>query len=273
MNQPASESASLLMCPPDYYAVRYEINPWMSVNRQVIQDVATRQWLELYRVLTEIVGVSVALVDPVDALPDLVFTANAGLVWDNLFIVSNFRYKERAGEAPVFRSWFAEKGFEVASLPADCPFEGEGDILPCGENLFAGYLFRSDIRSHLRVGEIVGRRVLSLELVDPYFYHLDTCFFPLNGQRAAYYPDAFDSYGERVLREHIPELIPVSREDARRFGCNSIAIGQQVVMNAGCAQLARELEERGYNVHQVDLSEFIKAGGSAKCLTLFLSRR
>lgn len=273
MSEAASSSARLLMCPPDYYAIKYEINPWMSLERQVDHAAAVRQWQELYRTLREEVGVSVEVIDPREGLPDLVFTANAGLVWGRLFIAGNFRYQERSGEAPVFRAWFAQKGYEVVSLPEDCPFEGEGDILPCADNLFAGYRFRSDIRSHVRVGEIVDRRVLSLELVDPYFYHLDTCFFPLNSGAAAYYPGAFDSYAQKVLREHIPELIAVSREDAMRFGCNSLAIGDQVVMNAGCTQLAHDLEAQGYTVHQVDLSEYIKAGGSAKCLTLFLSGR
>ncbi|MBI4300021.1 MAG: amidinotransferase [Chloroflexi bacterium] len=268
-----SAPARLLMCPPDHYNVSYEINPWMSLTRPVVAANAVRQWQELYRVLTTTIGVEVELISPVEGLPDLVFTANAGLVWGRTLILSNFRFKERAGEAPVFSAWFAEKGYEVVRLPADCSFEGEGDILPLGEVLVGGYRFRSDLRSHRLVAEITGAKVISLELSDPYFYHLDTCFWPITDELAFYYPGAFEACGRRLLQEHVPELVPVSRHDALLFGCNSVNVGNQVVLNAGCRGLLGKLRNWGYEVHEVDLSEFIKAGGSAKCLTLFLSRR
>jgi len=212
----------------------------------------------------------VELLAPQRGLPDLVFTANAGLVYGNRFVPSRFRHVERAGEEPIFRAWFAEHGFDLVDLPEGCAFEGAGDALFCGENLFAGYHYRSDIRSHRMLSERLGVPVLSLELVDPRFYHLDTCFCPLDGQSAIYYPGAFDDYGRRVLQERIPHLIGINDEDAALFGANAVVLGRDVFLNAGCDTLYRQLEERGFQPHAVELGEFLKSGGSAKCLTLDL---
>lgn len=258
------------MCPPDYFGIEYEINPWMDIRHQPNHELAVQQWQGLYRVLTEKVGAQVELLKPIPGLPDLVFTANAGWAQGKLFIVANFRYSVRAREVPHIVPWFEEQGYDIVHLGRTEFFEGEGDILPCGEELFAGYRFRSDIRSHLRVGEILGRRVLSLELMDDRFYHLDTCFLPLADARAAYFPGAFDDYGRKVLGEYTSELIEVSEAEAERFACNAVVAGRQVVMNTGCPNLRRALEERGYAVHETPLDQFLKSGGSAKCLVLFL---
>ncbi len=259
----------ILMCPPDFYGIEYEINPWM--NRQVGSDhaVAYRQWRRLHETLCEL-GVRVERLDPVPGLPDLVFTANAGVVYRDLFLSSRFRYGVRQGESPHFDRWFAAHGFHVEELPDDMYFEGAGDALFCGETLFAGYRFRSDARSHQWVGTKLGVEVLPLELVDPRFYHLDTCFCPLSKTEALYYPGAFDEYGRSVLADRVPVLIPASAEEAVSFSCNAVVVGRNVVMNAGAPKLARDLESHGFTLRTVQLTEFIKAGGSAKCLTLRL---
>jgi N-dimethylarginine dimethylaminohydrolase len=263
------------MCPPRYYGIEYEINLWMNRRRQVERRLAATQWRALYRALTEETSpggpaARVELLTPRRGLPDLVFTANAGLVYGNQFVPSRFRHPERAGEEPIFRAWFGEHGFELVDLPEGCAFEGAGDALFCGETLFAGYHYRSDIRSHRMLSDLLGVPVLSLELVDPRFYHLDTCFGPLDGKTAMYYPGAFDDYGRRVLQERIPHLIALADEDAARFGANAVVLGRQVFLNAGCDTLCRQLEEHGFQTHAVELGEFLKSGGSAKCLTLDL---
>jgi len=269
-------TADLLMCLPRHYGIDYEINPWMDRRRQVDRRRAVAQWRNLYRALTGETATprgpvaEVELLAPQRGLPDLVFTANAGLVYGNRFVPSRFRHVERAGEEPIFRAWFGEHGFELVDLPEGCAFEGAGDALFCGETLFAGYHYRSDIRSHRMLSERLGVPVLSLELVDPRFYHLDTCFGPLDGETAMYYPGAFDDYGRRVLQERIPHLIALSDEDAARFGANAVVLGRQVFLNAGCDTLCRQLEEHGFQPHAVELGEFLKSGGSAKCLTLDL---
>jgi N-dimethylarginine dimethylaminohydrolase len=258
------------MCPPDYYGIEYEINPWMNVRRGADRTLVRRQWDGLRRFLTGELGVQVELVAPVEGLPDMVFTANAGLVHGGRFIRSNFRYPQRAGEAAHFEAWFAGRGYEVVRLPEQLFFEGEGDAFIVGERLFAGYRFRSEIRSHTLISEMLQKEALSLELVDPRFYHLDTCFCPLREDLVVYYPDAFDAYANRVIEAHIPNRIVVTQEDALRFGCNAAVIEGHAVINAGCADLRRGLEAAGYAVYEIDLSEFIKAGGSAKCLMLYL---
>lgn len=258
------------MCPPDFFGIQYEINPWMSRSRDAVAETSRLQWKRLYETLTGPVGAEVRLMEPAEGLPDMVFTANAGLVWGETFIASNFRYAERQREAPHFEEWFRSHGFEVMHLPADCPFEGAGDLLNLEGTIFAGYHFRSDVRSHTAVADILGLEVLSLQLVNEWFYHLDTCFCPLGGGVALYYPDAFDAYALKVIEARVAEPIAVSAESARRFACNAVVAGRDVVMNTGCGDAADELEARGYTVHQVELGEFIKAGGAAKCLTLEL---
>jgi N-dimethylarginine dimethylaminohydrolase len=149
-------------------------------------------------------------------------------------------------------------------------FEGAGDALFCGDTLFAGYRLRSDVYGLQELGKRIGRRVIPLELVDPYYYHLDTCFCPLSAHEAIYYPPAFDDYGRRALAEHMEQLIPVAEEEARSFACNAVVVHSSVVTNTGCPQLHADLRLRGYNPLETPLSEFVKAGGSAKCLTLRL---
>jgi N-dimethylarginine dimethylaminohydrolase len=259
----------ILMCPPDYYGIEYEINPWM--NRQVASDphASVAQWNALRDALLGL-GVKVETLEPVAGLPDLVFTANAGLVYRSTFVGSRFRFGVRQGEAPYFERWARAHGFSLVTPPEGYHFEGAGDALFCGETLFAGYRFRSDVRSHQWVAERLGVEVLPMELVDPRFYHLDTCFCPLAEGEAIYYPGAFDDYGRSVLRNRVAGLIEVSAEEAVTFSCNAVVVGRHVVLNEKVPKLSRALQDAGYTVHPVRLTEFIKSGGSAKCLTLRL---
>lgn len=257
-----------LMCPPLYYGIEYEINPWMSRSRQSDPQLAQEQWKGLYRLLQDQIAAEIALTEPRPGLPDMVFTANAGLVWEHRFITSNFRYEVRRGEVPCFENWFQVRGYEIFHLPQETFFEGEGDLLKCGDLFFAGYHIRSDIVSHQKVAEIIEREVLSLELTDEWFYHLDTCFCPFGKGQAIFYPAAFDAYALKVLENNVPTLIPVTEEEAKRFACNAIVVGNHVVMNDGCPQIQRALESLGFSVFETPLGEFIKAGGSAKCLVL-----
>jgi N-dimethylarginine dimethylaminohydrolase len=257
------------MCPPDHYGIEYEINPWMSRARGAVKETAQQQWRNLYETLVSL-DVHVELLEAKPGLPDLVFTANAGLMFKNRFISARFRHEERARETPVFDAWFSSHGYQVEHLPEGMYFEGAGDALFCGSILFAGYRIRSDAAAHQEVGRMIGKQVLPLELVDGRFYHLDTCFCPLTPSTALWFPPAFDGYAQRVIRTHIPQLIEVGEADAKRFGCNAVVVRHNVVINAGCDQLARDLQDAGFGVLPVALDEFLKAGGSAKCLTLRL---
>jgi N-dimethylarginine dimethylaminohydrolase len=200
----------------------------------------------------------------------MVFTANAGVVWNGKFIASNFRHEVRQREAAHYEAWFKERGYEIIHLPEQSYFEGEGDLLRCGDLWFAGYRIRSDISSHRSIAEIIGQEILSLELTNSWFYHLDTCFCPLAAGTALFYPGAFDPYARQVLENHVPELITVSEREANRFACNALVDKKRIVMNDGCPELRRTLEDCGYAVFETPLDEFIKAGGSAKCLSLII---
>jgi N-dimethylarginine dimethylaminohydrolase len=259
----------ILMCPPDYYGIEYEINPWMSRSRGASPPRAQRQWSDLRDILAGL-GVEIELLGPRPGLPDLVFTANAGLVYRRRFFSSRFRHEVRARETPHFDTWFAAHGFEVERLPEGTFFEGAGDALFCGPTLFAGYRIRSDVAGHQYLGQELKCQVLPLELVDERFYHLDTCFCPLAPGAAIWFPPAFDSYGRKVIESHVPTLIAVTEAEATRFACNAVIVGQTVVLNTGSEQLARDLETLGLETMATELDEFIKAGGSAKCLTLRL---
>ena len=258
---------TILMCPPEHFGIEYEINPWMSRSRQSDQVVASRQWESLCTLLRR-AGARIELIDPVAGLPDLVFTANAGLIHRGSVILSQFRHEVRQREMPHFKAWFEQRGLTIRELNEDFHFEGAGDALFCGDTLVAGYRIRSDARAHQQIGQRLGCPVVPLELIDPYYYHLDTCFCPLAPAQAIYFPDALDDYGQRALASVVEDLIPVQPDEARRFACNAVVIGRSVITNTGCPGLHRDLRARGYETFETPLDEFVKAGGSAKCLTL-----
>ena len=259
---------TILMCPPDFYGIEYEINPWM--NRDVPSDPARsrEQWQALHDLLVGL-DVDVRLMPPIKGLPDLVFTANAGLIWHDKVFLAAFRHSARQNETPVDESWFKSNGFETILLPAPLNFEGAGDALFCGDTLYSGYLVRSDASAMQWLGARMNCRVIPLQLVDNHYYHLDTCFCPLDSKTALYFPAAFDDYARRALLQ-IPRLIPVQSDEASRFACNAVVIGRHVVMNTGCPKLEADLTNLGFIPHCTALDEFLKAGGSAKCLTLRL---
>ena len=263
------ERPTILMCPPDFYGIEYEINPWMSRGRQSDPAQSRRQWSALHEILADL-GADVRLMTPVPGLPDLVFTANAGLVWRDTVFLSRFRHAARQGETAYDDAWFRECGFETVMLPEGRNFEGAGDALFCGDTLFGGYLIRSDAAALQWAAREIGCRVIPLQLVNPYYYHLDTCFCPLSATEAIAYLPAFDEYGQRALRQHVPHLVEVHPEEAKSFSCNAVVVGKHVVLNTGCPRLETDLQARGYTTRTTELSEFIKAGGSAKCLTLRL---
>ena len=257
------------MCPPDYYGIEYEINPWMSRSRASDTELSRRQWHALRDLLASL-GAEICLMEPRKGLPDLVFTANAALMWGDHAFLARFRHAARQGETPEDDRWFAGHGFQSETLPTGWDFEGAGDALFCGETLFGGYLIRSDAGALQWLGQRMSCRVIPLQLVNDYYYHLDTCFCPLSPDEALWHPPAFDEYGRRAVEANIPRLIEVSEDEAARFACNAVVLGKHVVLNTGCPQLEAQLAERGYTPHSTELGEFIKAGGSAKCLTLRL---
>ena len=267
-------SQTILMCEPGYFGVEYVINPWMRDQAgKVDRPLAERQWQALRTTLAEYVRL--AYVPPEPGVPDMVFTANAGLVHGERVIVSRFQAPERRREEPHLRRWFAGNGYTIVEWPDDVAFEGAGDALfDRGQPLlWVGYGFRSDAAAARHVERSIGCRTVPLRLVDPRFYHLDTCLCPLEGGWLLYYPAAFDGPSQAMIRSLVPETkrIEVSEADALQFACNAVNIDGIVILNGASPALQDALRRAGFTPILIALSEFMKSGGAAKCLTLRLT--
>jgi len=274
MMQSLPETPALLMCMPELYEVSYVINPWMRGNMGTAsRHRAMEQWKALYEALLPLA--SVHLVKQVAGSPDMVFTANAGLAREGIVAISSFFHAERQEEEQHFRRWFVEAGYQVVDLPRETPFEGEGDALfsADGRRLWVGIGTRTLETSHAALRSLWDAEVVGLGLIDPRFYHLDTCFAPLEDGSLLYFPAAFDGASLGRIEEFYPaeRRIAVGEMDAERFACNAVNLGRTSVLNRISAGLERVLRERGFEVVQVELDEFLKAGGAAKCLVMKLT--
>ncbi len=258
-----------LMCPPEHYEVLYEINPWMHTEVRVDLARARQQWEGLVSSLQSS-GAEVELLEPQTGLPDLVFTANAGIVNGAQFVPARFRHPQRQGEVAHDVVWFQAHGFRVDPLPEGVCHEGAGDGLPFGGVLLAGYRRRSDAASHAYLSRLTGAAVRSLELVDERLYHLDLTFCPLDQRRAMVAPVGWDRYGVRVVEALVPEPLVLEDHEALAFCANSVVVGSTVHMPTCPPRVGRQLEAWGFDVAVCDVSEFLKAGGACRCLTLAL---
>ena len=264
---------TVLMCRPEHFTVSYRINPWMHPEDPTDTARALAQWQTLHDLYVEL-GYEVHLIEPVEGLPDMVYAANGGFVLDGIAYGARFQFPERGPEGPAYMQWFAANGLEVRE-PVSTN-EGEGDFLLVGDTIYAGTGFRSDAASHDELRRIYDREVMTLKLVDPAFYHLDTAFAVLDSDggpaSVAYLPKAFDEASRALLEERFPEAIHVTDEDAAVLGLNSFSDGRNVVIASRAADFERQLRERGYVPHGVDLSELLLGGGGVKCCTLELRR-
>ncbi|MFQ5634091.1 MAG: dimethylarginine dimethylaminohydrolase family protein [Gammaproteobacteria bacterium] len=265
---------TVLMCPPDHFSVDYVINPWMAGNEGMLdRDRARAQWQALRDELGAVADIE--LLEPQPELPDLVFTANAGFVAGDRAVPSHFMPQERRPEEAYLKQWFAARGFDLRVLPDDVGFEGAGDCLidRAGPWLWTGYGFRTEIVAHAFLADWFDREVVSIRLVDSRFYHIDTCLCPLAGGYLLYFPDAFDADSIAAIEARVPapKRLCVSAEDAGNFACNAVNIDRHIFGHRFSAALKARLGEAGFEVREVALSEFLKAGGSAKCLTLRLT--
>ncbi|MGB9153108.1 MAG: arginine deiminase-related protein [Alphaproteobacteria bacterium] len=266
-------SQTILMCAPDYFGVNYVINPWMEGQiGDTDRDIAQKQWDHLRDEIAK--HAKVVLQPPQPGLPDIVFTANASIVLGNKVIVSRFRSVERQGEEPHDHAWFKENGFDILDWPQNVPFEGAGDALfdRGQELLWVGHGFRSDMAVPALLEKMLGRKTVTLKLVDPRFYHLDTCLCPLKDGYLLYFPAAFDAESRALIEKTVPQekRIAVEEADALKFCCNAVDLDGFVLMNDASESLQKRLRDKGFTPVVTPLSEFLKAGGGAKCLTLKL---
>ncbi|MHB6908697.1 dimethylargininase [Streptomyces sp. DB-54] len=266
-----------LLCRPTHFAVEYAINPWMSEDAEVDTALALQQWENLVRAYRDH-GHTVETVRPAPGLPDMVFAANSAVVVGGRAFGSLFHAPQRRPESREYELWFKAAGYDLYRPESPC--EGEGDLVPVGRYLLAGTGFRTTRDAHAEVQEYFGLPAISLQLTDPYFYHLDTALFVLDdglgtgdgegdtgGAALAYYPDAFSPGSREVLRRLFPDAVLATRDDALAFGLNSVSDGRHVFIAPQATGLIDRLAARGYVPVPVDLSEFHKAGGGIKCCT------
>ena len=257
------------MCPPEHFGVLYEINSWMHVEVGVDLAEARSQWEGLCAGLVAS-GATVERLDPVEGLPDLVFTANAGVVSGTTYVPARFRHPERQREVPYDVAWFEAHGYTVSRLPGEGSHEGAGDALPFAGVLLSGYRSRSDVSSHASLSRLTNAPVRSVELVDPRLYHLDLTFCPLDDRRAMVAPVGWDRYGSRVVEVLVPEPLVLQDDEALAFCANSVVVGSTVHMPSCPPRVGRQLEAWGFDVAVHPVGEFLKAGGACRCLTLAL---
>ena len=269
---PAHESAqatkpTVLMCRPEHFTVSYRINPWMHPEEPTDTSLALKQWTVLYDTYVDL-GFTVQLIDPIPGLPDMVYAANGGFVLDGIAYGARFHYPERQPEGPAYMDWFRSQGLDVRE-PRKTN-EGEGDFLLVGDTILAASGFRSDTSSHQEIADIYGREVVSLQLVNPSYYHLDTALAVIDSTTIAYLPSAFDEASLTILRQRYPDAIIATEEDAAILGLNSFSDGHNVVIAERASTFAEDLRDRGFNPIGVELSELLLGGGGVKCCTLEL---
>ena len=264
-----AQKKSVLMCRPEYFTVSYRINPWMFPENPTDQDLAMAQWLSLYETYQRL-GIDVDLIDPIEGLPDMVYAANGGFVLDGIAYGAKFRHAERAAEGPAYLAHLANRGFDAHEAVE--VNEGEGDFLLVGDVILAAHGFRSEGGSHEELATLLGRPVISLTLINPSYYHLDTALAVLDENTIAYLPSAFDAESNRVLQQRYPDAIIANEEDAAVLGLNLYSDGKNVVMAEQATTLRRDIESRGFVTHGVNLSELLLGGGGVKCCTLELRR-
>ena len=262
---------TILMCPPTYFTVDYVINPWMAGHEDTMSlELAQEQWQRLHDAISEYANV--VTMDPQPDLPDMVFTANAGVVYGRKAIASHFMPQERRAEESHFKKWCRDNGFDLLGLDEKIGFEGAGDCLldRRGPWLWTGHGFRTEMEAHAEIQSFFDVDLVSIRLTDERFYHIDTCFCPLTDGFLMYHPPAFDYESRIAIESRIPphKRIIVDTQDAGNFGCNAVNVGDQVFLHRASDPMKARLMLAGFRVHEIELTEFLKAGGSAKCLTL-----
>ena len=224
------------MTPPQFFAVDYAINPWMDTDTPVDVTVAVAQWKHLRDTYLRL-GHKVDLVAPVPGLPDMVYAANGGLILNGTAVVARFKYPQRQQESTAYADWMRSHGY--TPVQTQHVNEGQGDLLPVGEMILAGTGFRTDPRAHAEIAAIFGRPVVTLQLVDPRFYHLDTALSVLDETTIAYYPPAFTECSRAQLETLFPDAIVVESADAYVFGLNAVSDGRHVVHPARRSRIRR----------------------------------
>lgn len=258
----------ILLCPPTFYDIEYVINPWMDIENKVDKKKVLKEY-EVLKNLYKTLGAKVYEIEPVRGLPDMVYAANFGFVKDNLFIKSNFKYPQRQAESIYSKKYFENHGFAIAELPTEVCFEGQGDLLYAQGKYFMGYGKRTDLIAKKYLEDFLKSEITEFKLSDPYFYHFDMSFAPLDSQTVIINKNSFDQGGVEKIYKNFKNVILTSDSDNKIFSCNLVVVGKNVVIGKGISEkLKSDFNKFGFVSHEVEMSEYRKGGGSVKCLTL-----
>jgi N-dimethylarginine dimethylaminohydrolase len=254
----------VLLCRPTHFTVDYIINPHMKPY-SVQKNKAMKQWENLVETLKSL-NIKVEIIDQEEDVPDMVFATDQGIVRDGAILLANFRYKQRQKERVYYREWFRKNGFRLRALSNIFPFEG-GDTLFMGGMLYVGTGFRASISSCEELSQKLSIDVMPLRLVDPYYYHLDMCFLPIDSSTAFYYPPAFSKNSQNIIKRLVPNLYEFTKDDVEAYAANSFVSGKDIVASAGTPEkFQKTIKKLGLTLHEVDMDEFKKAGGGIHCL-------
>ena len=257
-----------LLCPPVYFDIEYSINPWMHIEEKVNRSDVLNEYRHLKKLYDKL-NVPYDELTPTNGLPDQVYITDTGHPTGKLFIKSNFRYGQRKPESTITATYFEKKGYAVYNLPPSVSFEGQGDLIMADHTYFMGWGQRSSYEAEEYLAHALQKEVVTLQLTNPNFFHLDTCFAPLAPDVAIYYPDAFTEDGRQILDEYFEDLIPLNKNDADAFACNLINIDNHIIVNEKISdKLQKTFERYGFTVHGLKMKEYLKGGGSVKCVSL-----
>lgn len=260
----------ILLCPPNYYDIEYEINPWMDVNRKAIKEKVWAEYESLKAKYIEL-GVEFMEIQAQPGLPDMVYAANYGFAEGNKFIKANFMYPERRKEAAFAEEYLKKMGYEIKTIPDNIYFEGQGDLLKKSDTYFFGWGKRSNPDAKPYLEQFLGKTVVDFELINPYYYHLDTCFAPLTDDLVIINQRSFKPEGLEKVHQYFSTVIETSEQDNNVLCCNLVVFGKDIILGKGITiSLIEKLSNLGYNIHQIDTTEYLKGGGSVKCLSLEL---
>lgn len=258
----------ILLCPPKYYNIEYEINPWMDVRNKVNQQKVQEEYQRLKKVY-ENLNCEILEIEQGIGLPDMVYAANLGSPQNNIFIKSNFKFNERKKEADIAKKYFQKLNFSIKELPENITFEGQGDLLKAGDKYVLGWGKRTDKEAKKYLSEFLNADIIDFKLIDPYHYHLDTCFLPLNKNTVVINPHSFEEEGLEKIIKNFKNIIYVDKKDNDILACNALVVGETVVIGKGISKkLKDDFKTAGFDTQEVEMREFRKGGGSVKCLTL-----
>jgi N-dimethylarginine dimethylaminohydrolase len=264
---------SILLVPPTYFDIIDVKNPHMKENQGTLdKDKAKLQWLLWFNALQK-TGKPIHLLDPLPGAEDMVFCANPSFLYKKICVPSRMRYPSRQKEVKAHVDWFKKNGFEIKDcIPSNMFFEGHGDAIwhPGKFLLWGGVGPRSEKRAYEILQKELQIPIINLNLVSDEFYHLDTCFCPIDEKTLLYFPEAFDTHGKNLIESHFSQRLEVTKEEALKMACNAVVWEKDFFIEKGMSRICVQMKTWGYSVNELDTSEFRKSGGSLFCMKQFI---